>query len=290
MLQHEERNKFFPSSGWGYGWVGDPDRGIGKQQPGGWVYQSLPLHGAAASVSTLARDGQPDVVTDQQKIGTAQCVNTPLSFMNCPTRRPAILYPLRHEQQRPALQYRPHNDDGSNRLQRLWRRSVLGMDRCVVGADHVLLRGIAMTPNYWGSLTKTYTGISYLHSEVAVAWVTDGLSNTYMVGEKYLDPDYYYNGTDWADNESMYAGEDNDTNRTTYYRRRALPTTRRCRTPPAYRISFVSAVRTPIASTCASATARFGRSATRSTPRPIAGWAIARTACRSTQIRFHFSA
>ncbi len=42
MLQHEERNKFFPSSGWGYGWVGDPDRGIGNQQPGGWVYQSLP--------------------------------------------------------------------------------------------------------------------------------------------------------------------------------------------------------------------------------------------------------
>ena len=30
------------------------------------------------------------------------------------------------------------------------------------------------------------------------------------------NPDSYLNGTDWADNESMYAGEDNDTNRTTY--------------------------------------------------------------------------
>ena len=42
MLQHEERNKFFPGSGWGWMWVGDPDRGLGKKQPGGWVYQILP--------------------------------------------------------------------------------------------------------------------------------------------------------------------------------------------------------------------------------------------------------
>ena len=69
MLQHEERNKFFPSSGWGYGWVGDPDRGIGKQQPGGWVYQSL-SYMEQEPVFHLGTDGQPDVVTDQQKIGT----------------------------------------------------------------------------------------------------------------------------------------------------------------------------------------------------------------------------
>jgi prepilin-type processing-associated H-X9-DG protein len=38
-----------------------------------------------------------------------------------------------------------------------------------------------------------------------------------MVGEKYLNPDTYFNGTDPADNESMYAGMDNDTHRTTYF-------------------------------------------------------------------------
>ena len=37
-----------------------------------------------------------------------------------------------------------------------------------------------------------------------------------MVGEKYLNPDSYFNGSDWADNESMYAADDNDTDRTTY--------------------------------------------------------------------------
>lgn len=59
-------------------------------------------------------------------------------------------------------------------------------------------------------------GLAILRSEVPMAWITDGTSNTYMVGEKYLNPDSYLSGTDWADNESMYAGEDNDTNRTTY--------------------------------------------------------------------------
>jgi prepilin-type processing-associated H-X9-DG protein len=35
------------------------------------------------------------------------------------------------------------------------------------------------------------------------------------VGEKYLNPDDYYDGLDGADNESMYAGYDNDNHRCT---------------------------------------------------------------------------
>ena len=287
MLQHEERNKFFPSSGWGYGWVGDPDRGIGKQQPGGWVYQSL-SYMEQQPLFHLGTDGQPDVVTDQQKIGTAQCVNTPLSFMNCPTRRQPILYPLDT-----SSSGQPFNIAPITMMART-DYNACGGDQFCGWTDASLeptslAQGNAMTASYWGSLTKTYTGISYLHSEVATAWVTDGLSNTYMVGEKYLDPDYYYNGTDWADNESMYAGEDNDTNRTTYYDGVNPDHTPMQDTPGISDLVRFGAP-TPIASTCASVTARFGRSVTRSTPRPIAGWAIARTACRSTQIRFHFSA
>src|SRR5712671_205688 len=33
----------FPSSGWGWLWVGDPDRGQGKKQPGGWTFNVLPF-------------------------------------------------------------------------------------------------------------------------------------------------------------------------------------------------------------------------------------------------------
>ena len=52
-----------------------------------------------------------------------------------------------------------------------------------------------------------------------IADITDGTSNTYMIGEKYLTPDNYYNGWDVADNESFYTGYDNDNCRTTYFDR-----------------------------------------------------------------------
>ena len=47
----------------------------------------------------------------------------------------------------------------------------------------------------------------------------DGLSQTILVGEKYLDPDNYYSGTDMADNENIYVGFDNDIYRTANYSR-----------------------------------------------------------------------
>ena len=44
MISHETSTKRFPSGGWGWYWVGDPDRGLSWQnQPGGWVYTILPF-------------------------------------------------------------------------------------------------------------------------------------------------------------------------------------------------------------------------------------------------------
>jgi hypothetical protein len=56
----------------------------------------------------------------------------------------------------------------------------------------------------------TENGITYLRSTVPPALVTDGLSNTFAVGEKYLDPDLYYTGTCGADNDTLYEGHDWD--------------------------------------------------------------------------------
>ena len=43
--QHLAVQGHFPSSGWGYLWIGDPDHGFGARQPGGWIYNLLPYLG-----------------------------------------------------------------------------------------------------------------------------------------------------------------------------------------------------------------------------------------------------
>ena len=42
-LSHESAFKFFPTGGWNKYWLGHPDRGFDKRQPGGWVYNVLPF-------------------------------------------------------------------------------------------------------------------------------------------------------------------------------------------------------------------------------------------------------
>jgi hypothetical protein len=60
------------------------------------------------------------------------------------------------------------------------------------------------------------TGVSYHKSTVRAADITDGLSNEYLVGEKYLDPDYYETGESGGD-DSIYWGGNCDSLRSTFF-------------------------------------------------------------------------
>ena len=45
---------------------------------------------------------------------------------------------------------------------------------------------------------------------IRIGQITDGASNTAMVGEKYLQPERYFDGADGADDQCVYTGHDRD--------------------------------------------------------------------------------
>src|SRR5436190_15771813 len=81
---HHDAIGHFPTGGWGWDWAGDPDRGYGKGQSGGWIFNTMAFAeydsayklGAGLPYSSPAR---------QQLI--AQRLATPLPIYNCPSRR-----------------------------------------------------------------------------------------------------------------------------------------------------------------------------------------------------------
>jgi len=87
--QHLEKNRRYPTGGWGPRWVGLADGGTGVNQPGGWVFNILPyveqeaLHDATANLKGAAQHAEQD-----------KQVQITLAFMNCPSRRGTQRYPL----------------------------------------------------------------------------------------------------------------------------------------------------------------------------------------------------
>src|SRR5262249_4625949 len=82
VIMHTDTHKFFPTGGWGARWLGDPDRGFGLRQPGGWGYNILPfieeqaLHDLGAGGNDAAK-----------KTSRATLFQTPIGAMYCPSRR-----------------------------------------------------------------------------------------------------------------------------------------------------------------------------------------------------------
>src|SRR5262245_8528822 len=60
ILNHQVTCRRLPSDGWGWLWIGDPDRASNRKQPGGWIYNILPyleqsqLHALGVGITTEA--------------------------------------------------------------------------------------------------------------------------------------------------------------------------------------------------------------------------------------------
>ena len=212
--QHHEAYGHFPTGGWGWLWLGDPDRGFGPEQPGGWAYNVLPFVEQAA-LHQLGADGNRLTI---DKVAGKQLYTTPLPLFNCPTRRRPITYHFDH-----TLVPYPHNSDPVTNVAR--GDYAINAGDQVNGPDGMggcqcwgwpSSLSAADDPNYaWGIDVNPATGVSYQRSQVSMAMVRDGSSNTYLVGEKYIDPLHYADGLDGSDNSGLYTGYENDNHRST---------------------------------------------------------------------------
>ena len=111
------------------------------------------------------------------------------------------------------------------------------------------------------------TGVICRHSRFRMASVTNGAANTYLLGEKYMCPDYYENGLSGDNDQCWSCGYNYDVNRW----RPRTPTVHPCRTCPATTGVLTSnlAARTPWGFTWRFATARSISSTTRSIKNPL---------------------
>jgi prepilin-type N-terminal cleavage/methylation domain-containing protein/prepilin-type processing-associated H-X9-DG protein len=228
-LTHEHCNGALPSGGWCLRWTGDPDRGFGRKQPGGWTYNILPyieqqaLHDLGANSDAATKSAKAVIMS-----------TTPLAGFYCPTRRPATLYPNGGNAGLGTDPARAYNCNGGVGLTLVAKidyaanggsRVVDNIDQSLAPAfvNNTTIQAVDADPNEWidtyptmvtpgiknGAPVRYYSlcnGVIYSVSRVTMSDITDGASNTYLVGEKYLNADRYVDGAAACDISYQFTG------------------------------------------------------------------------------------
>ena len=218
---------YFPANGWGWFWVGEPGKGSGKDQPGGWVYSILPFV-----------EQQPLFDLGSGATGTAavtaghQRSSTPLKLFSCPTRRAPAQLPLQFEtvcngNPNQGLEYR----NWPNQYLRTSGRT----DYAAVGGNQTNSAELGAGPTvaeaanptllaaYWSTgggaawnQLPRYNGVIHARSQNKITDLRRGTTNTFVIVEKWMPTDHYGTGFDNGDNECMYTGFNNDVSRSTF--------------------------------------------------------------------------
>ncbi|QDU56995.1 DUF1559 family PulG-like putative transporter [Aeoliella mucimassa] len=196
-LSHEDTHGFLPSAGWHWNWVGDPDLGYGASQPGGWIYSILPYIEAGN-----VRDIGAGLTGQQKRDAAAQVCQTIIDGFNCPSRRPPSLL-------------KPWQTPLTTIINASQADVVMRSDYAINGGSRfgslAAPSSLAQAENFNWPEPSQYTGVGFKRSEVALRSITDGLTHTYLVGEKYIQPQNYQLNDPPGDNLSMYVGYDTDT-------------------------------------------------------------------------------
>lgn len=217
-LNHESSFKMFPSSGLGYKWQGDPNFGHGRKQPGGWIYNTLPfieeqqIHDMGFGIGTSSTDAA-------RKKVFAQRAQIPIKTLNCPSRRGGGPFPKAASKTDPtpvAVGWGNADDTMQNA-----RSDYAGN---IGDGDEASFPGGSSPESTdsptWETLTVNVayrkfsvdaTGVFTYWSWNRIKSITDGLSKTYCVGEKYVRADSYeISVEEGGDDQNMYCGMDRD--------------------------------------------------------------------------------
>ena len=246
-LNVESRTHILPSGGWGWGWLGDPEGGQGFKQPGSWCYSILPDLEQAA-IFNITADGKLPIAYDRTAPRADHLQQSVVSTFYCPSRRIARTYPG-------AVAERINFNSVENVAKTdyagsigtftgsVGKRNVVHFDNTPgtvsglygVGDTIRVLRGdqgkegfadVALDVNAYYKKEQDWptayfmecnTGVIFAFSSISVGLISDGVSNTFLLGEKHIDPKYYEKGNlIGSDDYSLYCGADQDTLRTTY--------------------------------------------------------------------------
>jgi prepilin-type N-terminal cleavage/methylation domain-containing protein len=207
---HHDTHKHFPTGGWGSRWCGDADRGFGNKQPGGFFFVILPFIEADVVFDMGAGLGAPQKIKPNTERNAI-----PQSYFHCPSRRPVMGYPM----------------DETTKKQNPTHFNANNFTTTVAKTDYAancgtpLVTGLTTGPaslfagdtSYTWPSTSEFTGVNFVRSEIKMREVTDGLTKTYLVGEKYLNPDAYDAATDGGDNGTAYDAANSDLIRSSHY-------------------------------------------------------------------------
>ena len=220
LLAHESVKQLVPTNGWGWAWTGESDRGSGRKQPAGWIFNVLPyieridLHQMDAGLQGAAREA-----AHRDRMGS------PLPIVSCPTRRQGVLA----------------YTDGNTFVNAGVPGKCAKSDYAANGGD-IMVSPMFPTFADWSSASgpdsgpsslsegdstradttfarkkRDATGVFYVGSTTALREILDGTTKTILLGEKHVRPVSYYQSPDGSDNEAALIGCNLDITRWTCF-------------------------------------------------------------------------
>ena len=200
---HESAHGFLPSGGWSMNGCGDPDRGFGAGQPGGWIYHVLPYveSNEVWSIGEGLAGREPG---GQKFDALAKQRSSVVPILHCPSRREATA--------RRALETAfADNAAQPDRLARSDYAANAGTQKLRLTRVNTLACIEESPLCSFPSVSRNFDGIVAPRSQVRLAQINSGTSHTAMMGDKYLNPDLYNGASQCSDDNAATHGFDWDT-------------------------------------------------------------------------------